>query len=85
MARQPLVLDSDPGLDDAVALHYLLARPEWELLAYTAVGGNVPIEITFRNARALGIHAGVSPAYSRIRVRGRIHPKREFLVSRVNN
>src|SRR5689334_14084125 len=59
MAQRPLVLDSDPGLDDAVALHYLLARPEWQLVAYTAVGGNVPVDITFRNARALAAAYGI--------------------------
>jgi inosine-uridine nucleoside N-ribohydrolase len=59
MAQRPLVLDSDPGLDDAVALHYLLARPEWQLIAFTAVGGNVPVDITFRNARALAAAYGI--------------------------
>jgi inosine-uridine nucleoside N-ribohydrolase len=59
MSRRPLVLDCDPGLDDAVALHYLLARPEWDLVALTAVGGNVPIDVTFRNARTLAAVYGI--------------------------
>ncbi|GAA2033276.1 nucleoside hydrolase [Catenulispora yoronensis] len=83
MPRRPLVLDSDPGLDDAAALHYLLARPEWELLAYTAVGGNVPVDLTFRNARALAAAFGIDhdvPVYrgagrpiSRVPIGGDFH------------
>ncbi|MFD6416653.1 nucleoside hydrolase [Streptomyces sp. NPDC060194] len=53
MAPSPLVLDSDPGLDDAVALQYLLGTGLWDLKAFTAVGGNVPLDLTYRNARAL--------------------------------
>ncbi|MEV5612238.1 nucleoside hydrolase [Streptomyces sp. NPDC052225] len=59
----PIVLDSDPGIDDAVALQYLLGTGLWDLKAYTTVGGNVPSEQTFRNGRALarafGIDGGV--------------------------
>ncbi|MGW3425697.1 nucleoside hydrolase [Streptomyces phaeochromogenes] len=49
----PIVLDSDPGIDDAVALQYLLGTGRWDLRAYTSVGGNLPAEQTHRNARAL--------------------------------
>jgi purine nucleosidase/pyrimidine-specific ribonucleoside hydrolase len=60
----PIVLDSDPGIDDAVALQYLLGSGLWDLKAYTTVGGNVPAAQTFRNGRALarafGIDADVS-------------------------
>lgn len=83
MPRRPMVLDSDPGLDDAAALHYLLARPEWELVAYTAVGGNVPVDLTFRNARALAaafgiehdvpVYRGAGRAISRVAVGGDFH------------
>ncbi len=51
--RAPIVLDSDPGIDDAVALQYLLGTGLWDLKAYTSVGGNLPAEQTYRNARAL--------------------------------
>lgn len=53
MALAPIVLDSDPRLDDAVALQYLLGTGLWELKAYTAVGGNAPVEQAFRNAGGL--------------------------------
>ncbi|GGX40909.1 nucleoside hydrolase [Streptomyces fructofermentans] len=51
--RRPIVLDSDPGIDDALALQYLLGTGLWDLRAYTSVGGNLPGDVTHRNARAL--------------------------------
>jgi purine nucleosidase/pyrimidine-specific ribonucleoside hydrolase len=51
--RSPIVLDSDPGIDDALALQYLLGTGLWDLKAYTSVGGNLPAEQTYLNARAL--------------------------------
>ncbi|WP_017573164.1 nucleoside hydrolase [Nocardiopsis halotolerans] len=59
MALAPIVLDSDPGLDDALALQYLLGTGLWDLKAYTAVGGNAPVEQAFRNARGLARAFGV--------------------------
>ncbi len=50
MSLIPLVIDCDPGQDDAVALMLALASPELEVLGVTAVGGNVPIEHTAANA-----------------------------------
>ena len=49
----PMVLDCDPGLDDAVALQYALGSGRYDIRAVTAVGGNSPVEHTYRNARAL--------------------------------
>ena len=46
----PIVLDCDPGHDDALAITLALARPELELLALTTVAGNAPLEATTRNA-----------------------------------
>jgi len=54
----PLIIDCDPGVDDAVALLLAFASPELELLAVTTVGGNVPAEATARNARILRQIAG---------------------------
>jgi inosine-uridine nucleoside N-ribohydrolase len=56
----PMVLDCDPGLDDAVALQYALGTGRYDLKAVTAVGGNAPVEHTYRNARALVKTFGVA-------------------------
>ncbi|GAA4028649.1 nucleoside hydrolase [Allokutzneria multivorans] len=48
--RTPLVIDTDPGIDDAVALLLAANSPEVELLAVTTVFGNVGPEITSANA-----------------------------------
>lgn len=58
MIRQSLIIDCDPGVDDAVALMLAFGSDELELLAITAVGGNVPVEKTARNARMLRQIAG---------------------------
>lgn len=41
-ARVPLVLDLDTGIDDSLALLYLLASPEAEILTVASTAGNVP-------------------------------------------
>ena len=58
MNRQSLIIDCDPGVDDAVGLMLAFGAGELELLAITAVGGNVPVEKTARNARMLRQIAG---------------------------
>jgi purine nucleosidase len=52
MARK-IIIDTDPGKDDAVAILLALASPELEVLALTAVAGNVPLSRTEANARQL--------------------------------
>ncbi len=50
--RRQIVIDSDPSPDDAVAFLVALASPlELEVLAITAVAGNVPLPLTSKNAR----------------------------------
>ncbi|MEM8592518.1 MAG: nucleoside hydrolase [Pseudomonadota bacterium] len=46
-----IIIDTDPGQDDAVAILLALASPEIEVLGITAVAGNVPLELTAKNAR----------------------------------
>lgn len=58
MIRQSLIIDCDPGVDDAVALMLAFGSGDLDLLAITAVGGNVPVEKTARNARMLRQIAG---------------------------
>jgi inosine-uridine nucleoside N-ribohydrolase len=54
----PVILDCDPGTDDAFALLLALASPEIELLAVTVAGGNVGLDRTLPNALALVALAG---------------------------
>ena len=55
-----LLIDTDPGVDDAVAIFMALAAPDVELLGLTTVGGNVPLARSTRNALALLQAAGQS-------------------------
>ena len=68
MARREIIIDCDPGHDDALAILLALASPEeLEVLAITTVAGNVPLALTAANARNvvelagrrdLPVHAG---------------------------
>ena len=51
--RTPLILDTDPGVDDAFALALACASEEIDLIAVTSVFGNVPLEHTTSNALRL--------------------------------
>ena len=54
-----VIIDCDPGQDDAVALFLAFAsQDELDLLGITTVGGNVPLELTQRNARQMCDIAG---------------------------
>ncbi|MEZ5913125.1 MAG: nucleoside hydrolase [Paracoccaceae bacterium] len=53
-----IIIDTDPGQDDAVAILLALASPEIEVLGITAVAGNVPLALTQRNARIVCELAG---------------------------
>ncbi|WP_386681473.1 nucleoside hydrolase [Loktanella sp. R86503] len=59
MARK-IIIDTDPGQDDAVAILLALASPELEVLGITAVAGNVPLALTQKNARIVCELAGRS-------------------------
>ena len=52
MARK-IIIDTDPGQDDAIAILLALASPELEILGITAVAGNVPLQLTQVNARKI--------------------------------
>src|ERR671912_1442776 len=49
VSPKPVILDVDPGHDDAVALMLACSHPDLDLLAVTTVAGNVPLEKTTRN------------------------------------
>ena len=56
--RRAIIIDTDPGQDDAVALLLALASPELDVLGICAVAGNVPLPLTQRNARMICELAG---------------------------
>jgi purine nucleosidase len=59
MKPLPLLIDCDPGTDDAVALLLAFAAPEaFDVRAVTTVGGNVPLDLTTSNARRIVELAG---------------------------
>ena len=69
-----IIIDTDPGQDDAVGILLALASPEVEVLALTTVAGNVPLDLTSRNARIvceiagrpdIPVHAGCDAPLSR--------------------
>ena len=59
MAPRNIIIDTDPGQDDAVAILLALASPEHvNVLGVVAVAGNVPLDLTQKNARIVCELAG---------------------------
>lgn len=58
MSARAIIIDTDPGQDDAVALLLALASPEIEVLGMVAVAGNVPLALTEKNTRKICELAG---------------------------
>ncbi|WP_298934793.1 nucleoside hydrolase [uncultured Ruegeria sp.] len=59
MSARKIIIDTDPGQDDAVAILLALASPdEIDVLGITAVAGNVPLALTAKNARIVCELAG---------------------------
>lgn len=59
MPPRKIIIDTDPGQDDAVAILLALASPEEiAVLGITTVAGNVPLDLTTRNARIVCELAG---------------------------
>ncbi len=58
MTARKIIIDTDPGQDDAVAILLALGSPELEVLGITCVAGNVPLALTQRNARIVCELAG---------------------------
>lgn len=57
-APRRIILDTDPGIDDAMAILLTLRSPELKVEAITPVAGNVPLELTLPNALRLVEIAG---------------------------
>lgn len=81
MTARKLILDTDPGIDDAFAIAMLTGLPALDLLAVTTVFGNADVETTTRNAaflcRQLGLdvllYRGASTPLRRPRGPGALH------------
>lgn len=64
-AAKKIVIDCDPGVDDAIALLLALASPELDVLGITTVAGNIPLALTQKNARQICELAGKTmPIYA---------------------
>jgi pyrimidine-specific ribonucleoside hydrolase len=75
----PIVIDTDPGVDDAVAIMLALASPEVELKAITTVFGNVALDATTANAgRLLALCDRTDIPIAVGAARPLVHPQREL-------
>ncbi len=45
-----IIIDTDPGIDDAIAILYALRHPDLDVVALTPVAGNIGLSVTTRNA-----------------------------------
>src|SRR5580704_19029320 len=82
-APRQIIIDTDPGIDDAMAILLALRSPELKVEAITPVSGNVPLELTLPNALRLveiagrtdiPVAAGAShPLVRRLATAGHVH------------
>ncbi|MGH7268539.1 MAG: nucleoside hydrolase, partial [Candidatus Rokuibacteriota bacterium] len=78
-ASVPVVVDTDPGLDDALALLLAFRIPGWRIEAITTVAGNVPVAVGTENAaRVVGV---VGPAFAPLLASGAVAPRARALVT----
>ncbi|WP_345611817.1 nucleoside hydrolase [Pseudonocardia adelaidensis] len=73
----PIVIDTDPGVDDAVAIMLAIASPEVEVKAVTTVFGNVALDATTSNAgRLLALCERADVPLAAGAARPLVHPQR---------
>ena len=53
LTTKPIILDTDPGVDDALAIMLALGSPELDVMGICTVSGNVPLNTGTRNAQGL--------------------------------
>jgi len=84
MTATPIIIDCDPGIDDAIALLAAFVSPELDIVALTPVSGNQPIERTVRNTLQIcelggrtdvPVYAGCHRPILREPIRGQFHGK----------
>jgi pyrimidine-specific ribonucleoside hydrolase len=77
----PLIVDTDPGVDDAYALTLALSDPDVDVLAVSTVFGNVGIDVTTGNAcRVLSLLDRLDVPVGRGAARPLVHPAAESAV-----
>lgn len=60
MSKTPIIIDTDPGVDDFFAILLAAASPALDIRAFTTVAGNCPLVVTSRNALAITERYGLS-------------------------
>jgi purine nucleosidase len=82
LAAKRIIIDTDPGIDDALAILLACASPELAVLALTTVAGNVRLELTTANALRLlelagrpeiPVYPGCDAPLQRMLVTGQVH------------
>lgn len=53
MDKRLIIIDTDPGVDDALAIQFALGLPQFEVRALTTVSGNVAVKLATTNALRL--------------------------------
>ena len=56
-----LIIDTDVGIDDAIAILMALADPEWQIVGICGVSGNVGLDHVMRNIGIVLDAAGANP------------------------
>lgn len=84
MTKTKMIIDCDTGVDDALAITYILADPDIELLGVTATFGNIDVDSAARNSLSIlelfhheeiGVYKGADHAYGKdVYVRGNKSP-----------
>lgn len=65
MATEKIIIDTDPGIDDAMAILFAFLHEDIDLIGLTTIFGNVTTDIATRNALALAELAGVEVPVAR--------------------
>lgn len=69
--KHHIIIDTDPGIDDALAMLLAMSSPEIDILGVTTVAGNKPVDVTTNNALSI---AALSPHHHVDVYRGCPHP-----------
>lgn len=77
--KKRVIIDTDPGVDDALALLLALRSPEFRVEAITTVNGNVPLDLATKNA-ALILDL-LDPDHRPILAKGAARPLKKGLIS----